>query len=444
MCRLTADLHVRGKLIADPTGVDLDGQGLFDIHTHGGILDLRGTPKTGWTRWGDSVSGWQTGDRLVVAETTQGVISAGKETTWGESWAATTRPPGTADVILDGVTHRPEVANLTRSLTIRNMTRIMMHEPDASAIHTLKHLQVLNCGKTDTLGHYPIHFHLLGESSRGSLVEGVVVEGGKFRAFVPHGSHGVTFKDCVAYRTTRSAYWWDSISNPNDPGPHNASHDTAYDHCLALGVTGTRTDLAEYHATAGFQLGKGDGSVVKDSVAVGVVGGQNAAGFIWPEFDHSTWGFTDNVAHNNQLGLFVWQNDDMLHIIERYQGFRNNWPDIRHGAYINSYRYTDVSTVLVVSIAQSGLPRQRWDRLRTEEFYIGEHTLAPTEPVEVVNSRIGRIRVEEDLARKGGWYKFVDCGLTPVNFILTRIHPSTILEIYEGTSRRHRWAGSWA
>ena len=51
-------------------------------------------------------------------------------------------------------------------------------------------------------------------------------------------------------------------------------------------------------------------------------------------------------AHNNSVnGIFVWQNTDRHHVIERFVAFHNGQAGIEHGAYLNSYVYRNVILV---------------------------------------------------------------------------------------------------
>jgi hypothetical protein len=129
------------------------------------------------------------------------------------------------------------------------------------------------------LAQYPLHFHLNGEASRGSLLEGVVVEGGKNHGFVPHASHGITFRDCVSHDTTDDAYWWDGAVNNLDIT--NRTNDTVWVHCLA---SWTKKNVAPI--AAAFNLGAGLRNSCTDSVAFGGTGQiADAAGrgaFAWP------------------------------------------------------------------------------------------------------------------------------------------------------------------
>jgi hypothetical protein len=338
-----------------------------------------------------------------------------------------------------------EVANLTRSVVIRNAARLMMHGADRPVKHLIRHIGFVDCGVADKLGFYPIHFHLNGSNTRGSLVEGVVVEGGRNHAFVPHGSHGITFRDCAAVRTLSDAYWWD----PPAGDSANNSNDTMYDHCLALGVTAPPSG-AGHHRLSGFHLGSGaNGSnTARGCAAAGISGGADASGFFWPEKAGAVWNFADCIAHNNQAhGIFVWQNTDSYHLIDRFIGYGNRTVDIAHGAYRNRYDYRrlTVGSVEVKAVSKDGDTGQRWTDSVIGRFISGHHNpdQAALQPTLIERCRIGGVVYAEEGGASVS--RFVDCALTPASFALNQVHRDTVIEIYEGGNLTHRWAaGSWS
>ena len=192
------------------------------------------------------------------------------------------------------------------------------------------------------IGRYALHFHLCENGSRGSVVNGTVVRDCGGHAFVPHTSHGVSFTDCISHDTFDEAYWWDGAPDTRTPGAR--TDDVLYSRCVASLVR-SDPDFRGYRL-AGFHLGRGKGSVARGCVAVGVRGNDDAAGFAWPEGSEGIWGFEDCVAHNNSVnGIFVWQNTDRRHVIDRFVAYHNGQAGIEHGAYLNSYVYRNVDLV---------------------------------------------------------------------------------------------------
>lgn len=280
-----------GRLIARP-GVHVEGNGYALDFANGASADIQGTPTSTWSGNGSN-------------------------------------------------------ANLQRDITFNNMKRIMFHQNAGKS--TLRFFAVENSG-TSRLGDYPLHWHLNGDSTRGTLVEGVVVVNGRHHAFVPHGSHGITFKDTIAKNTAGEAYWWDP------PGTNGScsrarfctldnSNDITFRHALADGVTNGPGDDRGF-TLAAFELGAGSGNVVVNSVARNVNPShvKDCSGFHWPSQANQNdggniWVFKNNSSHSPSgcHGIFVWQNGGGHHIIENFTG-----SGIDHGAYINNYEYRNV------------------------------------------------------------------------------------------------------
>jgi len=192
-------------------------------------------------------------------------------------------------------------------------------------------------------------------------VEGVVVRACPDRGFVPHSSHGINFRDCIAYDVGNAPFWWDPPADA--AGAHcrhestvhdcNQTYDTLYNHCLTAKVG---QESLERSGQNGFTMMAGVGNAAVDCVVVGNGGQTNAGGFHWPSkvnHDPNVWRFEDCVAHNNKInGIFVWQNDSNSHVVDRYVGYHNGTSGIEQGAYGNPYHYRD--SVLVANGGASG------------------------------------------------------------------------------------------
>lgn len=241
--------------------------------------------------------------------------------------------------------------NLNRDIVFKNLRRIMFHQGAGKS--TLRYFSVVDSGGA-ALGDYPIHFHLNGNTTRGTLVEGVVVLNGKHHAFVPHGSHGITFRDTIAKNTRGEAYWW-------DPADTNCSHrdvsqctmnnsnDIVYDHALADGVFNGPGDNRGFQLNA-FRLGAGSGNKVFDSAAINVKPSHKdvCSGFHWPADANqnkggNVWLFRNNHGESDCNGIYVWQNDGNHHIVDGFSG-----GGIEHGAYGNNYEYRNVNVPFLI------------------------------------------------------------------------------------------------
>lgn len=450
---LTGDLIVEGLL----TGIDtftLEGNGYQILGQHGGRLDLRGIPKTGWARWGESATGWNSADRLRVAATALNTFVP-YGSIWQSNWLATVRPANAQIFTYPGGSIEPEVANLDRSIKLRNLSRIHFH--DDAGIQILKHLAVVDSGITGVLAKYPIHFHLCGESVRGSLLEGVVVENGKNHAFVVHGSHGVILRDTVAYNTIDEAYWYDPPLDANYVA--NNPNDLLYDHALAMYVTPRAGSAGQ--RLAGFVLGAGSGNKVRHSAACCVQGGSEAAGFAWPESANQNagdneWEYQFNVSHNNKsTGIFVWQNDSHSHEIADFINYRSGLSQVDHGAYQNRYHYkrgvlmggSEAAFKLHAVNEASGFLLLE-DIVSDRSLRFMKHNLSATTFTIVRNctwqivyySETGNSGTKLSKTRYEDNVKPDD----PSDFDLSGIIPGSIIEIYAAGVLTHRWAGgSW-
>ena len=337
-----------------------------------GKLRLRGSQRRAWTRASGAIPsgtqeitlvedpvGWREGDELAITPTLPPSGSsdraydyAGIRSISGRSVRLSTGVHfDHPSVSVGGQAFGAEVLNLTRNVQIEGTpggrAHIFIHASRPQSIRwtAIRHMgpRQPNGGATESiLGRYGLHFHLCENGSRRSTVEGTVVRDCGGHAFVPHTSHGVSFVDCISHDTFDDAYWWDQAADTRTPGAR--TDDALYSRCVA---SLTRSD-PEFRGfrLAGFNLGRGRGSVARGCVSVGVQGNENASGFIWPEGSEGIWKFEDCVAHNNSVnGIFVWQNTDRHHVIDRFSAFHNGRAGVEHGAYLNNYVYRNLQLV---------------------------------------------------------------------------------------------------
>lgn len=304
----------------------------------GGTLDLQGTPRTGWAR-NAKPANWQPADEVVVAPSSVG------STTFTLTTAGAVVMPQGGIVRDDGTNLYTEVANLTRDVVIGTLPgragHVFVMSPRPQ---TIRHIVLRDLGvfRSTPNGRYPLHIHEAGDLT-GTVIEGVVVRGGKHHAFVTHLSDGITLKDCVAYDVVEEAYWWD----PDTDTAVNATHRTKWHDCAAFKVT--KSGSGRF---GGFRLGQGIGNECVRCVAVATgTNPRNQGGFLWPEFtgadasqphpDNGVWLFEDCVTHNTGNGVVVWQNDNSLHTVNRFTAYNlaGGGAAVNHGAYFNRYLY---------------------------------------------------------------------------------------------------------
>lgn len=374
-----------------------------------GQLDIVGSPRAGWNRTGTDPT-WQQGDEILVAPTAEGDSA---------TFAAFTPGDPVPSVEHAGETYSAEVFNLTRNVRIEGAGDGEVNQAGGGRAHiwinsirpqTIRYAELRHLGPrqvgTDNptqgvMGRYPLHFHRNEDGSRGSLVEGVVVRDSGHRAFVPHNSHGITFRDTIAYNVFDDPYWWDPDDTGHAGPVENATNDLVYEHAMAAYV---RADPAfRGYTLGGFLLGEGRNLSVTDSVAVGVQGNVNSSGFHWPASangnEHNKWTFQNNVAHNNSTdGIFVWQNDDNDHLIEDFVAYRNGELGVDHGAYVNQYQYDGL---VLFSNGRAGIRSravgsQHWGNIDTDGIVISERSLSGDDPVVFENVTLrGKIVVDE-------------------------------------------------
>lgn len=395
-----------GGMVTAPVASDV---GLWI--TGAGILDAQGTKKAGWNRAGDDPT-WTASDELVVAPNQQGDLTGFKPFTKGGTVPSQTGP--------NGVVYRTEVANLTRNVRIEGTPAGRAHIMFLACKRpqTLKYVAIRYMGpqqQTDdtyrtggrdlpvydgVFSRYGLHFHMCGLGTVGSLIEGVVVRNTGGRAFVPHASHGMTFRDCVAYDVRTDGFWWD---------PGTETNDVLLDRCAVFGLPNNPGDSGL--GLSGFLHGLGLRNVARGCVVAGVLNRNiNSGGYHWPSSanrGNNVWTWDDNVAHNNMDGgIGVWQNDAEPHVVSRYVGYHNG-TGIHHGAYLNTYEYRDCVTFRNgTELVQHALGAALYERSTFDgDMLITRHVLPSQMTTRYLNCRItGMVKVAE--SREAGIIRF--------------------------------------
>jgi hypothetical protein len=294
-----------------------------------GVLDIRGTPKTGWNRTGTDET-WESGDELWIAPTAEGDFEPRRWHPGQPIPRAHPRVPAA------------EVMNVTRDIIIQGPGHIHI---SSSRPQHIEHVQLLEMGIVnptlgDATGRYALHLHMMGEGSRGTVIRGVAAIWSRGKVFVPHASHGVTLIDNVVVNSYGEAFWWDK----GDP-----THDVLIDRLAVSGVFAPREATGQVSRFAAIVLGAGNNTEIRNSAASGARGGAEfAAGFEWipaNRDENAHWIFRENnVAHNNTLGIRFWNNSGQPHMV-RNTLLYNNSGAILNGAYNNSNRYVDVLSI---------------------------------------------------------------------------------------------------
>jgi hypothetical protein len=171
-------------------------------------------PVTGW-RIGDSVivTGSVHGDHLRTyrpgqkdaarAETEERAIASIDGTRITLDQPLEFRHFGTGEL-------RSEIANLSRNVIVESADK------DGVRGHTIFHqfssggisyARFAHLGKEGALGRYPIHFHLVEETMRGSGVIGAAIVDSHNRWITLHGAQYLVIRDCVGYRSVGHGFF---------------------------------------------------------------------------------------------------------------------------------------------------------------------------------------------------------------------------------------------
>jgi hypothetical protein len=168
----------------------------------------------------EKVTGWRVGDEVLVTaseradgygsfrmdrepQTEQRVITkiTGQTITLDQPLA--NKHAGTGEF-------RAEIANLSRNVIIESA------DPSGVRGHTVYHAfsrggisyaRLAHLGKEGVLGRYAIHFHLVGDTMRGSSVQGVAIVDSHNRWITIHGTQYLVVRDCIGYKSVGHGYF---------------------------------------------------------------------------------------------------------------------------------------------------------------------------------------------------------------------------------------------
>ena len=401
-----------------------------------GRLDLLGESKPAWAyTWQSS---WA-GDEVRAAPNTPGNYS---------NFPIVTKAPAK-----NALGYSAELLNLTRNVriagTTAGYTHVFIRSTQPSSIrNAIFQYMAPDFGGSHVTGRYGLHIHMSGNGSRGTIVDGLVVRDAKNHAFVPHMSNGITFRNTIAYNVGGEAYWWDE---------GDTSDDIVFDKTVAALVR--QASGGENHRMSAYFLGAGDRVTVTNSVAVGVQndeGGADRSGFIWPEDAEATWTFRNNRAHNNDAnGIFVWQNNELPHVIDGFIAYYNSDAGVEHGAYTNSYVYknlillnngTAIHSHAMGEPGDAGADTQIWSKVKTNggTLYIDEHAREAERPVRFVDCDFGRVQVDDSEGAEPSRYDFIRCGLEPSDFDLSGAQAGSVFRVQRSNGTAYRITGSGA
>src|SRR5262245_18854697 len=208
----------------------LDRQSCPAIVCCGGRMDFHGASMDRtWVKLGatakkgdntvtlsEAVRGWKVGDRIIVTMT--GIAPTSSQSHPGSNPQGTTTEERTIKAI-DGTKltlsahlehehqaaglYRGEVANLSRNVVVESADKnvrghTMYHRNSAGAI---SYAEFRHLGKEGILGRYALHYHLCGDTMRGSYVVGTSIWDSDNRWLAIHATNYLIVRDNVGYRS---------------------------------------------------------------------------------------------------------------------------------------------------------------------------------------------------------------------------------------------------
>ncbi|HJZ92773.1 MAG TPA: G8 domain-containing protein [Gemmataceae bacterium] len=206
----------------------MDKQSCPAIVCCGGRMDFHGAPLShAWVKLGadvksgdatvtlaEPVSGWRVGDKAIVT----GTKDPDEHNDRYYTEEATIKAVDGSRVTLDAALkhehigtgeYRGEVANLSRNVVVESADpavrgHTMYHRHSAGSI---SYAEFRHLGKEGVLGRYALHFHLCGDSMRGSSVVGTSIWDSGNRWLTIHGTDYLVVRDCVGYKSVGHGYF---------------------------------------------------------------------------------------------------------------------------------------------------------------------------------------------------------------------------------------------
>ncbi len=198
----------------------------------GGRMDFHGAPLSRtWLKLGatakkgddgvtldEPVTGWRVGDRLIITATHLGRDIGGGTDLLQTEERVVMAVDGARVTLNQPLVHehlgegdfRGEVANLSRNVTVESAA------PDGQRGHTMYHrgsagsisyAEFRHLGKKDMLGRYSLHFHLIGNTMRGSSVIGASIWDSHNRWLTIHGTNYLVVRDCIGYQSVGHGFF---------------------------------------------------------------------------------------------------------------------------------------------------------------------------------------------------------------------------------------------
>ena len=311
-------------------------------HTWGKLIEDAGAGTTS-LKVRENVTDWSVGSDVLVTATNVGPALAEYEVrqiasvSWGgdHTKITLTQPLGYAHKGIVGAA-AGEVALLSRNVSVSSKylypqlghTMYMQNATGSVAYAEFRDLGNLGC-----LGRYPVHFHMMGESSRGMAVRGASIWRSQNHFLNLHGSAGVLIEDTVGFDAVGAGFFI------GEAATGMLSPDNVFIHNLAAKVVEKAGMLQTDTRTSGFWIRNGN-TVLIDNVAAGSWQQYKLdSGFFLQgdgEFDPAkrVLVFVRNEAHSNKSnGWLSWTNTGQYFVLLDFRTWRNGKTGMFWGAY---------------------------------------------------------------------------------------------------------------
>jgi hypothetical protein len=186
----------------------------------------------------EAVPDWSVGDEIIVTASERGAAFGSYRR--GARQANQAQTEERRITAIDGTTLRldkplefthfgagefqSEVANLSRNVIVESA------DPGGVRGHTVYHrfsrggisyARFAHLGKEGVLGRYAIHYHLVGDTMRGSSVRGVAIVDSHNRWITVHGTQHLVVRDCVGFQSVGHGYFLEDGSEVFNLFDHN-------------------------------------------------------------------------------------------------------------------------------------------------------------------------------------------------------------------------------
>jgi hypothetical protein len=215
----------------------MDKQSCPAIVCCGGRMDFHGSPMSRtWVKLGgdakkgddavtlaEAVTGWRPGDRVIVTATQltpdgtrhrpgvpHRVAFTEERTVLAIDGARVSLDKPLEYDHLGTGEYRGEVADLSRNVVVESADpagvrgHTMYHRHSAGSIG---YAEFRHLGKEGVLGRYSLHYHLVGDTMRGSSVVGASIWDSGNRWLTIHGTNYLVVRDCVGYQSVGHGFF---------------------------------------------------------------------------------------------------------------------------------------------------------------------------------------------------------------------------------------------